>query len=280
MIALAATIALVAAPHPGLFFDATEVPQLRAAAASTHKELATHFTTVMGPHLSDLAPTQSDYGAGGQRVFGNDITAWAFAYQMTGDPAYAAQAWVRLSTYLSWPDWGFGFEPGPTPDLFTAHMVLGVACAYDWLYEWMTPDQRTQVATRLGAEGQKIADYYPNSWWLGEYLSNHNWIDTAALGLAGLALQGEDTRAASWVSLAEADLQNIEVALGPISDGSWHEGLAYQQYGMSMALPFWMASRRAGLDHTDIGLLRGVGKMFLAATIPDSLLRRQTWRDG
>jgi hypothetical protein len=278
LFALAATIALVAAPHPSLFFDATEVAQLRAAAATTHQEIASHITTVLSAHLSDPAPTQADYGDGGQRVFGNDIAAWAFAYQLTNDPRYAAQAWVRLSTYLSWADWGFGFETGE-PDLFTAHMVLGVACAYDWLYPylatltWKDAAGNTAVQAvqkRLATEAGKIAAYYPNAWWLGEYIQNHNWIDTAALGLAGLVLQGEDSRAPNWISLAQSDLDNLQLAVGPISDGSWHEGLAYQQYGMAMALPFWMASRRAGFDRTDTGLLRGVGRMFLAATIPDN----------
>src|SRR5207237_4478281 len=47
-------------------------------------------------------------------------------------------------------------------------------------------------------------------------------------------------------------------------------GLAYEQYGLSYSLPFWIASARAGVDHADLGILRGLGKMFLAATIPDA----------
>jgi len=288
LIALAATIALVAAPHPSVFFDSTEVAQLRAAAATTHKEIADHIKVVLDLNVGvTTPPAQDKYGAGGQRVFGNDLTAWAFGYQLTGNTAYADQAWLQLSTFLSWPDWGFGFEPGPTPDLFTAHMVIGVACAYDWLYDYLANPALTwtdaagnvipaidAVRTRLAAEAQKLATYYPNAWWLGEYTQNHNWIDTAAMGLAGLALQGEDPNAASWVAMAETTLTNVQAAVGAISDGSWHEGMAYQQYGLSMALPFWMASRRAGIDHTDMGILRGLGKMYLATTIPDAPLQQ------
>jgi hypothetical protein len=282
LIALAATIALVAAPHPSLFFSASDVPALRAAAATTHRDLATHITTVLSRHLNDPPPTPNDYGSGGQTLFGYDIAAWAFSYQLTGDTRYAAQAWVRLSAILSWPDWGFGFEGGQ-PDLFTAHLLTGVTCAYDWLYDYLATSNLTwtdaagnvmpavdAVRTRLAAEGARVSTYFPNAWWLGEYVQNHNWIDSAALGLVGLALQGEDPGAPNWVAQAQSDLANMHVALGPISDGAWHEGLPYQQYGMSLSLPFWMASRRAGLDYTDMGILRGVGRMYLATTIPDA----------
>src|SRR5256885_4296256 len=140
-----------------------------------------------------------------------DIAVWAFAYQMTGDTRYAAQAWVRLNAYLSWTDWGFGIDPATQPDLYFAHMVMGVACAYDWLYEYLPAADRTRVETRLATEAQRIATFFPNAWWLADLVQNHNWIDTAALGLAGLVLAGEDTRASSWLSMAQGNLANIQL---------------------------------------------------------------------
>src|SRR5207244_6453256 len=60
------------------------------------------------------------------------------------------------------------------------------------------------------------------------------------------------------------------LVLDGIADGSWHEGTLYEEYGISMSLPFWMALRAAGSDSTDLGILRGLGKMFLVDQIPDS----------
>jgi hypothetical protein len=40
------------------------------------------------------------------------------------------------------------------------------------------------------------------------------------MGLAGLALQGDDSRAADWISKAQRNLANVQVAVGPIFDGS------------------------------------------------------------
>src|SRR5205085_1686677 len=82
---------------------------------------------------------------------------------------------------------------------------------------------------------------------------NHNWISTAGLGLAALALSGEDARASTWLSLAQGNLQKLALALGPISDGTFHEGLPYQGYGVSMSMPFWTALAQSGADYTDLG---------------------------
>src|SRR5205085_10582757 len=82
-----------------------------------------------------------------------------------------------------------------------------------------------------------------------------------------------------WLASAQDNLAKVNLALSSISDGSWHEGIAYQGYGLSMSLPFWMALRASGVDYTDMGLLRGVGKMFLVAQIPD-LPRQQILLHG
>ncbi len=149
-------------------------------------------------------------------------------------------------------------------------MLLGNAIAYDWTYETLSDADRATIATKLGVEAQKVASAVPTAWWTDEYVLNHNWIDIAGLGIAALALQGEDSRAASWLSLAQADMDELRATIGQIPDGSWHEGLPYEGYGLSMSLPFWQALRRAGADYTDIGLLRGFGVYFLYAGIPDS----------
>jgi hypothetical protein len=267
-ITFALSVAMAAA-HPGLFFSADDVPRLRATAQTTHQEIANHLTSSLSAHLNDPAPAGPNYDD--PRFFGYDVAAWAFAYQLTGDSRYAAQARLRMMTYLGWSDWGFGESASSGgPDLNTSHFMLGVACAYDWLYSYLSASDRSAVAARLASEGQKMATYFPTSWWAGDFVQNHNWINTAALGLVGLVLSGEDSRAPSWVELARANLANISQVLGSISDGSFHEGLRYQEYGLSTAMPFWIALARAGSDYTDMGLLRGMGKMFLAATIPDA----------
>ncbi|HEY2028266.1 MAG TPA: heparinase II/III family protein [Myxococcales bacterium] len=266
MFALAA--ALLAASHPSLFFNAADVPALRQAAQTTHAEIANHITAILNQHLGDV-PSTTEYDD--FRFLGNQVAVWAFGYQITGNTQYAAKALSEIKTYLGWSDWGNGeaVDLGG-PDLNEAHMMLGVAIAYDWIYETLSAADRTAIATRLGQEGALVAAYEPGSWYVDEYLQNHNWIDTAGLGIVGLVLSGDDARAAGWVATAQANLSLLQQYIGAIPDGVWHEGLPYEGYGLSMSLPFWQALKHQGSDYTDMGLLRGYGKFFTYASIPDS----------
>ncbi|HYV65768.1 MAG TPA: DUF4962 domain-containing protein, partial [Myxococcales bacterium] len=260
---------LSGAAHPHLFFGAADVPALRAAASSTHQEIASHLTSVLDLHVNDPAPTTTTYDD--PRFYGQDVCAWAFGYQLTGNAKYAAQAQLRLETFLTWSDWGFGEIANlGGPDLNTGTFLIGVSCAYDLLYAVLPDADRAAIAARLGTEAQALYQYWPSAWYRNEYPQNHNWIDSASLGLAGLALRGEDARAENWIAAAQDDLVKVKLAVGVIPDGSWHEGIRYEEYGISMSLPFWMALRASGSDSTDMPILRGLGKMFLAAMIPDS----------
>ena len=267
---LATTVSLLlATAHPHVFFTSDDSGGLRQAAATTHKEIAQHIVQVLGQHLGDPAPAQSDYDD--PRFFGNQAAVWAFAYQLTGDVQYATKARTMLFTYLGWSDWGFGEGANlGGPDLNTAHMLMGVGIAYDWIYPTLSDADRAQIAARLGTEADALAKYLPNAWYVDEYVQNHNWIDTAGLGIAALALAGEDARAASWLTLASGNLQKLSAVLDPITDGTWHEGIPYEGYGIGMALPFWTALSRTGVDYTRLGILKGVGRMWLNAQLPDA----------
>ena len=265
---LAASFVLGAA-HPHLFFQGGDVPALRSAAQTTHREIASHLTQILAQHFDDPAPTTTDYDD--PRFFGQDVCAWAFGYQLTGDARYAAQAQLRLKTYLTWSDWGFGeIASLGEPDLNIGHFLIGVSCAYDLLYTVLPDADRSAIGARLAAEADRMYLGWNDAWYVDQYPQNHNWINAAGMGLAGLALQGEDSRAGNWLARAQDDLGKVNLVLGAILDGSWHEGILYQEYGISMSLPFWMALRAGGSDYTDMGILRGLGRMFLAAQIPDA----------
>jgi hypothetical protein len=265
---LAALSLIIAAAHPQLFFSQNDVGPLREAAASSHREIASHITSILDAHLLDPAPTPLDYDD--KRFFGNQVAVWAFAYQLTGNTAYAAKARLELLTYLTWPDWSFGeTRPDSVSSLQIGHMLSGTSAAYDWIYSYLTDVERQQIATRIGTEANQVAQMLPNAWYVEDFVCNHNWIGTAGLGMAALALQGEDARASGWLKLAQDNLAKLKLALGPITDGTYHESFGYEGYGLSMSLPFWTALARTGADYTDMGLLKGLGKFLLYNEIPD-----------
>src|SRR5438128_5828402 len=114
---------VVGAAHPHLFFRSGDVAGLRAAAAGTHQEIASNLTKVLSQHFNDPAPSTTSYDD--PRLFPQDVCAWAFGYQLTGDTRYAAQAQLRLTTYLGWRDWGFGeIARLGEPDLNIGHFLI------------------------------------------------------------------------------------------------------------------------------------------------------------
>lgn len=67
----------------------------------------------------------------------------AFLYQFTGEDKYALRAWKELEEICSWPDW----HPGHFLD--TGELSYGVSLAYDWCYDYFTPEQRKTIEDAL-----------------------------------------------------------------------------------------------------------------------------------
>ena len=56
----------------------------------------------------------------------------------------------------------------------------------------------------------------------------------------------------AWYQAAMADLRLVVQVLDQASDGSWHEGIGYQSYGMSRLMPFLeMVRSLKAEDRTD-----------------------------
>lgn len=251
------------AQHPTTLFDGAGLERLQVARSTTHAELAAALrAAVQSQQGAPLVPGQF----GDERLLGNVLAGDAVAAVVLDDASIRALARQNLLAALAWPDWGFG----DGDDLTRAHLIIGVAIAYDVLWPVLSSAERTQVRTRLGTEAQRFDTAAANGiWWSRDWLQNHNWINFGALGLAGFALQGEDARATGWIARARANSVTLRAVLDLISDGSWHEGVAYQQYGWSFAMPFWIASERAGVTVSDHAMLKSYGAYRLWTQLPD-----------
>jgi hypothetical protein len=221
------------------------------------------LNAAIGPQVGKVLSSGADPDP---RLVADMLGAYAMTGMLLNDAAYQTLAIQSLMATLTWSDWGFGTGD----DLDRAHMITSVAIAYDVLYGLLSTSQRSEVATRLGAEAQLFSTDVTNGiWWATEYLQNHNWVNMAALGLAGYALNGDDPRAAGWIQQANANAAKVTAALSLITDGSWHEGVGYQQYGWSMAMPYWLAAAQQGVDVSDTQPLRAYGQYWMAIQLPD-----------
>ncbi len=187
--------------HPRLFFNAGDLTALQAKAATSHQSIwspiLAYVDQKVGTTPPAAAPVDGDMET--YRNFGNRIIPLAFVCVVTQAADRCALAKIYLLTYAAWQQW----DEADMRGLGLAHMVMGNAIAYDWLYDKLTLAERTTVRTSLGDWAHKLdeassaADYNAawKNWWRKSYMQNHFWTCNSALGMAGLALRNEDERA-------------------------------------------------------------------------------------
>ncbi len=148
----------------------------------------------------------------------------SYAYRMTGEERYAARAVQEMLQVCGFSDWN------PSHFLDTAEMALGVAIGYDWLYDYMSEEERAAVRKGL------IDNAYSEATgrFTGFYKNANNWNQVCNAGLlyAALALY-EDTPEESEAQIKRC-IESNPLALtcyGP--DGAYPEGFNYWGYGTS-----------------------------------------------
>ena len=242
--------------HPRLFFEVTDIEELRDKAANSHREVASSIRDYVQSQI-DSTPTTtvaSEQQVETYRTFGSQLIPFSFACALTQNERFCGLAKSYLLTFASWDQWGEDNQRG----LGLAHMLMGNAIAYDWLYSSLTPEERQIVSQSLGEWAQKMyeasaaTEYVEpwNNWWRNGFMQNHYMVTNSALGMAGLALLGEDERAQMWIDHASERMSRHQAFLNGIEDGTWHEGMNYQGYMLASSLPFLISLRQ--LQGTDL----------------------------
>lgn len=236
-------VSSAAAVHPSFFFSEGDILSLRNQAVTTHKSIWQPIQAYAAIALDlpplETAPADADVDA--YRQFGDRLIPIAFACVIEDSLEFCDNAKHYLLTYAQWEQWGEENQRG----LGLAHMVLGVAIAYDWLYPYLTPDERSLVSDNLGLWADRLYEASVserrdewNNWWSNSYMQNHYVTIHSALGSVALILQNENRRSLLWLDQAIYKLSITQELLEGIGDGSWHESITYQSYLLSMMLPF------------------------------------------
>ncbi len=228
--------------HPRLLFNAEDINTLRERANTTHAEIWSPIKSYVLSNLNELLPeTAPDEGLTSYRNYANRLIPNAFVSILLDQDEIKSFTKNYMLTLSKWQQWG----ENNYRDLGLAHMLLANSLAYDWLYSQLTENERTEVRTSLGNWAEKMyeasfgtMEIDWSNWWRKSYMQNHHWINNSALGIAGLALLGEDDRAQKWINQASTELSKVKYLLEGIGDGSWHESVNYQNYGLTLSLPF------------------------------------------
>ncbi|TIH18574.1 DUF4962 domain-containing protein [Marinifilum sp. JC120] len=190
----------------------------------------------------------------------------AFYHLIKGDPSAFVTVQDLLRTFCVSPRWG------SNEDIGAAHSIFALSLVYDWFYNDLSSALRLMVKDAI-IEHAEILDEVIRTkrlWWAQSrgLLQNHNYVNAGALAVAGIALYGEDRRAAKWLKTASNNFKLVLPLLSP--DGASHEGVGYWSYGTLWLLNYYMAMAPAqGLEMVrSSGFLSNTAKFRLYASLP------------
>ena len=168
------------------------------------------------------------------------------AWQITGSKKYAERAWLELENVCSYGDWCTGHF------LATAEMALAVSIGYDWLYDYLTQEQKDLLAEKMldYAVIPALSKNYLKNWFTW---SKNNWnsICYSGIGIACMTFSEYfPDEAAEFLSMCYA---NMPIAFENfVPGGVYAEGPGYSNSGMNSIVYFIATSKN--FFGTDFGL--------------------------
>ena len=163
------------------------------------------------------------------------VATLAMAYNIFDDEKYAKRCYTELEAACNFKDWN------PRHFLDTAEMSTAFALGYDWLYNWMTDEQRTFIRNNLIEKGlMQVMDDYEDKprtrtyRWYQDYPGD-NWklVCNGSMSMAALAVGDEaDARNIASEVLTYAYKESYSFVRRAYSekDGTYSEGLGYWDY--------------------------------------------------
>lgn len=173
------------------------------------------------------------------------ISTLAFLYRLDGDRQKAERARAEMLAAAAFPDWN------PSHFLDTAEMTHALAVGYDWLYAYLSPEDRATIRKAIVEKGLKegLRAFKEDVWWTKV---NHNWnqVCNGGLTLGALAIADEEPDVAR--EMIELSRGSIVLALRSFApDGGWIEGPGYWNYATEYTV-YYLAALESALG-TDFG---------------------------
>ncbi len=196
-------------------------------------------------------PAEPDFSArfnmlGTCRTYLRRIYTLAGAYLLTDEARYARRCVREMLYGAALPHWN------PFHFLDTAEMCHAMAIGYDWLYGFMSDEERETVRGAIVEKGLRayLKGVEDGMWWA---TSEYNWnqVCNGGCGIGALAVAHEHPQLAEEV-LSTA-IQNVPLAMeGFAPDGAWGEGPGYWGYTVRYTV-YFLACLESALG-SDFGL--------------------------
>jgi hypothetical protein len=226
--------------HPRLFFDAAALDALRRKAAAHPAAWQAFLAT--SPGLNAEPPAPPAQGRGVHYRVGLALPEPAFAYAITREPKHLERARRWIDAAMAYEPWGYTYSK-PDQDIPAGFLLYGLSFAYDLLHDDLGPDQRRAIRDKLVEKASALYEpYRPKQGKRYSFSQNHTYINAAALGFAGIVLDGECDSAREWLALLHATTDRVVRSYSP--DGYYYEGYHYFEFGVP-----WIVHALDALEH-------------------------------
>ena len=159
------------------------------------------------------------------------MRAYCMMYKLSDDEQWAEKAWKQLELVANFPDWNEQHFLG------TAHMAMGVAIGYDWLYDYLDEEQKQILvdAVRKYAFDTAMDDYTQNpnrqrtyEWSVPENANNWNLVCNGGIMCTAIAMLDEPSVSEYAQQILDCGMTNILSGMSLYAPmGDWEEGLTY-----------------------------------------------------
>ncbi len=256
--------------HPRLFFTKAEMPLLYARIAGCQSKTWPLFVANIEANLNSQYRTMASFREKGSLGTGTgDVLAQlAFVYGLTRDDAQGELVKRLVQGYCAEEIW----DP-PFPDLVHAHVLTGLALAYDAAQACLMPEERDKVRDKLILEAQRIykTTCAPKRLRTPGNANNHSWIQKCGLAVAAAAVYEHTPEAKAWLDRVRWEYEKILVIHGP--DGASCEGTSYWAYGLMWMLKYMeLLWRTSGENMYEYPWLRQTGYYALYCLSPGGAL--------
>lgn len=245
--------------HPRLILTEERISEIRdqtasdPAAAEFLKQLIEKGESILGQEpvvRSVKGPRKS--GLSACRTALDRITTLALLYRLDGDPKWLNRAVEEMRAGTDFVDWN------PEHYLDVAEMCTAISLGYDWLYEYLSPEDRLLFETNIKEKALlvSLSHYDAPSKWTQRTDSNWNNVCNCGMIIGALAVADKEPElSADVIGRALKSLQLVLPNYAP--DGGWPEGQSYWNYATRYTLKGAFSLKTA--LGTDFGIMDSPG---------------------
>ena len=245
------------AKHPRIYIDAAGVEAFRRKMdAPAMAPLMSSFLAQADEIAAETPPVEKPGNSWALCKIGYRLEKIAFAYLATRKPQYLEGSRKWLHAVLNYPD----------TDKGTSELTYGMALAYDWLYNDLSPDERRQLETALLRNGRltlETSAKAPNNYPGGACFMSYSVLLHTAISTVAMALYDKDPEdMQGWLDYTRSRFQPTYLHLP--KDGGYHEGAPHLTFAASACLRYIESLRSiSGEDLGDMPYLQDLTKRIL-----------------